>query len=263
MNEENTFEYKEGRKLANQKDVAYILPSDQLEVDRLELNHSLWNLYKSPIHDKLMKGIRVLDIGCGPGWWTLEMARLYPKSKFVGIDMANVFITKNMPSNVTFKIANAGTRLEFEDQSFDFVFQRFLVMGLTTEQYLGSIHEMKRVLKEGGSIEILELISDYQNRGPFLDKICSWTNKIPNYLLNTGYNHIQIFNYNVPIGSWGGELGKLHFDIQKLALLAVGVMVTHLTLIKYEEYVHNLEEAFKEFEEYRVYTLYKLIYATK
>lgn len=58
-------------------------------------------------------------------------------------------------------------------------------------------------------------------------------------------------------------MGKLHFDIQKLALLAVGVMVTHLTLIKYEEYVHNLEEAFKEFEEYRVYTLYKLIYATK
>lgn len=42
MNKENTFEYKEGRKLANQKDVAYILPSDQLEVDRLELNHSLW-----------------------------------------------------------------------------------------------------------------------------------------------------------------------------------------------------------------------------
>ncbi|KAG0766676.1 hypothetical protein G6F57_003806 [Rhizopus arrhizus] len=270
MNEENTFEYKEGRKLANQKDVAYILPSDQLEVDRLELNHSLWkhiigSLYKSPIHDKLMKGIRVLDIGCGPGWWTLEMARLYPKSKFVGIDMANVFITKNMPSNVTFKIANAGTRLEFEDQSFDFVFQRFLVMGLTTDQYLGSIHEMKRILKEGGSIEILELINDYQNRGPFLDKICSWinqaldarhmdsfiANKIPNYLLNTGYNHIQTFNYNVPIGSWGGELGKLHFDIQKLALSAVGVMVTHLTLIKYEEYIHTLEEAFKEFEEYR------------
>lgn len=28
-------------------------------------------LYKSPIHDQLEKGIRVLDVGCGPGWWTL------------------------------------------------------------------------------------------------------------------------------------------------------------------------------------------------
>lgn len=28
-------------------------------------------LYQSPIHDQLVKGIRVLDVGCGPGWWTL------------------------------------------------------------------------------------------------------------------------------------------------------------------------------------------------
>lgn len=36
------FEWKDGRKLANNQDVAYILPSDQTEVDRLQLNHTLW-----------------------------------------------------------------------------------------------------------------------------------------------------------------------------------------------------------------------------
>jgi hypothetical protein len=36
------FKWKDGRKLADNQDVAYILPSDQTEVDRLQLNHTLW-----------------------------------------------------------------------------------------------------------------------------------------------------------------------------------------------------------------------------
>lgn len=39
---EIAFEWKGGRRLANNQDVAYILPSDQTEVDRLKLNHTLW-----------------------------------------------------------------------------------------------------------------------------------------------------------------------------------------------------------------------------
>jgi hypothetical protein len=41
-NHEVAFEWKNGRRLSVQEDVAYILPSDQKEVDRLELNHKLW-----------------------------------------------------------------------------------------------------------------------------------------------------------------------------------------------------------------------------
>lgn len=41
-NSEISFEWKDGRRLANDQDVAYILPSDQTEVDRLKLNHELW-----------------------------------------------------------------------------------------------------------------------------------------------------------------------------------------------------------------------------
>jgi hypothetical protein len=39
---EIAFEWKDGRRLANNQDVAYILPSDNIEVDRLKLNHELW-----------------------------------------------------------------------------------------------------------------------------------------------------------------------------------------------------------------------------
>ena len=37
-----TFRVTGGRRLANDTNVAYILPSDQDEVERLKLNHNLW-----------------------------------------------------------------------------------------------------------------------------------------------------------------------------------------------------------------------------
>lgn len=102
------------------------------------------------------------------------MAKLYPNSEFIAIDMADIFLTQDIPHNVTFKQMNAGVGLDFEDESFDFVFQRFLVMGFPTDQYLLSIQEMKRLLKPGGAIEILELINKFENASLAFDRFCSW-----------------------------------------------------------------------------------------
>ncbi|KAI7900921.1 S-adenosyl-L-methionine-dependent methyltransferase [Cokeromyces recurvatus] len=280
-----SFEWKNGRRLANDQDVAYILPSDQTEVDRLKLNHELWKLvieglFKSPIHEKLVQGIRVLDIGCGPGWWSLDMARLYPNSEFIGIDMADVFINQDLPSNVTFKILNAGTTglSQFEDDSFDFVFQRFLVMGFPLDQYLWSIQEMKRILKPGGSIEILELVNEYKNGGPAFKNMNTWidkalssrnmdsfiADKIARFLKEAGYKDIKEIDYDVPIGTWGGLNGEIYLAIQKLALPAVKVMVTELVpFVTNEIYEDNLKLAFEEVETGHISTRFRLIYAFK
>ena len=80
------FEWKDGRFLVTDQDVAYILPNDQKEVERLHLNHMLFKhimngLHMSPIHEQLKKGIRVLDIGCGPGLWTL-VSKLWRRRAF-------------------------------------------------------------------------------------------------------------------------------------------------------------------------------------
>jgi len=148
-------------------------------------------LFKSPLHEKLTQGIRVLDIGCGPGWWTLDMARLYPNSEFIGIDMADVFITEDIPSNAKFQLLNAGTGLDyFEDESFDFVFQRFLVMGFPTDQYIRSVEEMKRILKPGGAIEILELVNEYKNAGPAFKNINLWS-KLPIHIQESYQSYLQ------------------------------------------------------------------------
>lgn len=226
-----------------------------------------------------------------------DMARLYPNSQFIGIDMADVFVTDNLPPNVSFQILNAGTGLDyFEDESFDFVFQRFLVMGFSTEQYIRSVQEMKRILKKSGVIEVLELVNDYKNAGPAFKNINLWSmykktniskvlpffflylvnqalvarnmdsfiaDKISMYLSNAGYQNIRDINYDVPIGHWGGKPGDLYLAIQRLALPAVKVMITELTAITSEQYDENLAKAFEEVDHFNISTRFRLVYANK
>jgi SAM-dependent methyltransferase len=45
------------------------------------------------VHDRLINGIEVADIGCGYGTSTVEMARAYPKSRFTGFDYHDVSIS--------------------------------------------------------------------------------------------------------------------------------------------------------------------------
>lgn len=80
--------------------------------------------YLAPVHDLLRKGGRVLDVGCGPGAWSMEIAGEYPKSVITGIDMAPLFPRDIKPTNCAFYQSNILNKLPFEDSSFDYIFMR-------------------------------------------------------------------------------------------------------------------------------------------
>lgn len=77
----------------------------------------------------------VLDSGCGPATWTFDMADAYPNSKFHGIDASLVFPQNIKPANVEFTICNIAKEIPFPDNTFDYIYQRLLVLGLTTEDW--------------------------------------------------------------------------------------------------------------------------------
>lgn len=105
---------------------------------------------------KLKEGIKVLDSGCGPGVWALEMAKEFPKSSFHGVDMTAHEFTKEKLPNFEFTVGNLLEGLPFEDNTFDYVYQRLLFLGLNDEGWTKVISELLRVLKPGGYIELLE-----------------------------------------------------------------------------------------------------------
>ena len=88
-----------------------------------------------PLHKQLEEGIKVLDSGTGPATWSFEMAETYPRSTIYGIDASCTFPEEIKPANVEFVIGNVAKELPYEENFFDFIHQRLLILGLTGEDW--------------------------------------------------------------------------------------------------------------------------------
>jgi len=79
--------------------------------------------------ESLKKGIRTLDMGCGRGLVMLRLAELYPKSRFVGMDLSEEAIefargeaTRRGLSNIEFVVRDASDfDKTAQPESFDFI----------------------------------------------------------------------------------------------------------------------------------------------
>ncbi len=110
----------------------------------------------SDLHD-------VLDIACGPGGWTLDVAHLYPKMKVVGIDISRTMIQYaraqarvQLLKNVTFQVMDASKLLEFPDNSFDLVNARTIMGFLSKKAWPQFLQECMRITRPGGIIRLTE-----------------------------------------------------------------------------------------------------------
>jgi len=141
------------------------------EINRLGNQHYIVNqlfgdIFKAPLTKNLEKGIKVLDIGCGNGIWCLEMAKTFPESKFYGYDkfdvyplhniFSNCFLRNKINDNIEFDINIIDTLKNIPDQSFDYIFQRFMAIVIENNKWTQILKEYKRILKPNGYIELLE-----------------------------------------------------------------------------------------------------------
>ena len=112
------------------------------------------SIYQQFIKFKL---ISFISNSCGPAIWTLEMASMYPNSKFTGIDIAPTFPIQTKPLNVEFLQSNImKDGLPYADNTFDYVFCRLVNFSYTANTWKLIINEICRVCKVGGYIEFME-----------------------------------------------------------------------------------------------------------
>ncbi|MDE0164265.1 MAG: methyltransferase domain-containing protein [Bryobacterales bacterium] len=110
----------------------------------------------------LEPGLRVLDLGCGPGTISVGLAEAVKPSELHGIDMeesqvemARAAAAAGGHSNAFFRTGEV-TELPFADESFDVVHSHALLMHVPN---IGTVlNEAKRVLRPGGLISGRDLI---------------------------------------------------------------------------------------------------------
>jgi demethylmenaquinone methyltransferase/2-methoxy-6-polyprenyl-1,4-benzoquinol methylase len=98
----------------------------------------------------------VLDVCCGTGDLAFSLGR-HAKARIIGADFSHTMLvrarTKNGSSPFTFLEADA-LRLPFADRSFDLITMAFGFRNLAN--YEDGLREMRRLLKRGGTLGILE-----------------------------------------------------------------------------------------------------------
>lgn len=108
------------------------------------------------LHD----GISVLDVGCGPGTITADLARRIPNGSVLGVDVhQDVIDTAQRElgvANLSFEAGDVYS-LRFDPASFDLAFVHQVLHHLGDP--VAALREIRRVLKPGGRVAVRE--SDY------------------------------------------------------------------------------------------------------
>ena len=113
---------------------------------------------------ELSRRMRVLDVGCGPGIVSAELAR--QAGQVIGIDITPEMLdqarrrcAEAQLSNVEF-LAGPADRLPFEDRSFDVVVSRLTLHHVAQPSMV--LREMARVAKPDGRVVLSDIVCSEQ-----------------------------------------------------------------------------------------------------
>ncbi|WP_414470190.1 class I SAM-dependent methyltransferase [Methanobacterium sp. ACI-7] len=120
------------------------------------------NTLSNLMHDDTVytAGAHVLEAGCGVGAQTVMLAKNNPQANITSIDIsensikqAKALVEQKGFSNVEFEQADI-YNLPFKDETFDHIFVCFVLEHLPDP--VGALESLRRVLKKGGSITVIE-----------------------------------------------------------------------------------------------------------
>jgi SAM-dependent methyltransferase len=111
----------------------------------------------------LRPGLSLLDVGCGPGTITVDLARIVLPGQVIGLDASDEVVAQaralgaeSEATNVRFEVGDLFT-LEYDDASFDVVHAHQVLQHLVDP--VAALVELRRVLRPGGVLAARD--SDY------------------------------------------------------------------------------------------------------
>jgi cyclopropane fatty-acyl-phospholipid synthase-like methyltransferase len=110
---------------------------------------------------KLQPGQRILEIGCGTGNLTVLVKTLHPTVDIVGLDPDPKALARARRKADGQRVSvqldpGFSDELHYPDESYDRILSAFMFHHLTRDEKKQSLHEIRRVLRPGGSLHLLD-----------------------------------------------------------------------------------------------------------
>ena len=145
----------------------------------IDLERALWS------RAGLRKDMRVLDLACGPGVISRELARVASSGEVIGIDLsdellkvANELNRQEGTGNLSFRKGDV-YELDVEESSIDFIYTRFFFQHLQYPEK--ALENIARALKPGGILCITDIDDGFLSLypepaffAPFIQKAAEW-----------------------------------------------------------------------------------------
>jgi len=124
----------------------------------------------------LAPGLRVLDLGCGTGAGTLLAKRMQPGVEIVGLDpdakaLARARSKAERAGLAIEFVQGFGDALPFADARFDRVISSFMFHHLESDQKPAVLREIRRVLRPGGNLHLIDFGGAGHGLGAFLARL--------------------------------------------------------------------------------------------
>lgn len=149
-----------------------------LDFQHFVLRRQLGAIHQAPVE----RPARILDVGCGTGRWTAEIAAEFPGAEVVGLDLvvprdAGPMLAALGPlaPHVSFVEADLLRGLPFSDASFDFTHLRLMYSELPAQSWPQVIRELARVTRPGGWVECMEPAAEPFDPTPAFGTIMAWS----------------------------------------------------------------------------------------
>ncbi|KAH0430084.1 methyltransferase domain-containing protein [Colletotrichum camelliae] len=285
------YQYENGRRYHAYREGQYVLPNDDQEQERLDLQHHIWRLllggrtYTAPLPDpasEAAEGLRVLDLGTGTGIWAIDLADEFPTADVFGVDLSPIQ-PEWVPTNCKFHVDDYEDDWTYrEEERFDYIHGRAL--SGTSSDWARFYDRVMGGLKPGGWVEMQEYDAWIFSDDDSFDRAIwtkEWVTKLDDASKTYG-KQINVARFHkqwmieagfedIPIGPWAKdpalkELGRYELAHMQMSVESHTPALFTRVLGFSEDQARVLMEGVKrEFrsKDYRLITSYRFITGRK
>ena len=185
-------------------------------------------MHDSVLHAPVKDPQKVIDIGCGTGIVSRDIAAKFPSAQVYGIDLSVMPEEHSVrPSNLEYirgdvrQLVTADGDERLKPGSIDYAFQRLLVLGMT--DWPGYIKSVADAVRSGGWVEIQEWTFQISENGKNVSEQWPWqqdlvrsawekkgldlrcAESLEKWMNDAGLVDVKAVSYRAPLGEWDLE----------------------------------------------------------